>query len=337
MKQRRTGASRTKPVSIRDVAREAGVSTAAASYALNGKRGLAEDTRQRVLAAAEKLQYHPNKSAQRMRTGRSDTIGLVLPDIGNPFFPRFARAVQQAAGEAGKSVLLVDTGNDPAADLEGVRKLSRHGVDGIIWWPTVADALDMALADCPPLVLVDRTADGIDSVTSDHRTGGRLMAEQVAATGCRRIGLIRGPANFTTAALRRDGFVAALDEPGRIVWEFENAFAPPLLEPLRKLLLSGAADVIVCPNDLIAIEVIRLLRAVGVEVPAKVSVTGFGDILFSDMISPPLTTIHQPVFELGLAAVELLLRRIDDPEAPAERRILPVRLILRESLAPPTN
>lgn len=335
MSARVASKGRHRQPSIKDVAQRAGVSIAAASYALNGREGVAENTRRRIMQAVEELNYQPSKFAQSMRTGKTDTIGLVLPDLSNPFFPQFAKAVQQSAGQIGKSVLLIDTSNDPAIEREGVKRLVSQGVDGIIWWPSSSDNCANVAEFGPPVVLVDFVQPGIDSVTSDHSIGGRMLASLINESSASSIGLIRGPANFRSATLRRDGLVENLDRTKSIVWEEANSFSPPLSDVIKSRLARSEVDVVVCPNDLIAIEVIRYLKSLGKKVPEDVAVTGFGDIQFADVISPALTTIHQPLAELGNEAVNLLVRRFETPNAESQDVVLSVELVVRDSLGSP--
>lgn len=332
MKTTRIKRPRISHASIKDVARDAGVSIAAASYALNGRQGVAEVTRRRVMKAAAKLNYSPSKTAQTMRTGKTDAIGLVLPDLTNPFFPQFAKSVQQSASAIGKSVFLIDTSNDPEVEKEGVIRLVRQGVDGIIWWPSKPENCDSIGELGIPLILVDCKRAGIDSVTSDHELGGKLLAELVNESSLRRIGLIRGPSNFCSAGLRRNGFVDNLKNHSELVWEEQNSYSAPLSDTIKSHITRENIDLVVCPNDLIAIEVIRYLRSIDKKVPYDVSVTGFGDIQFSDIISPPLTTVHQPLAEMGAEAVKLLQRRIDSPDAATEDIVLTVHAVIRSSM-----
>lgn len=335
MKTRRTNSNRGTAPSIKDVAKEAGVSIAAASYALNGRDGVAETTRRRILKAVERLNYHPSKSAQTMRTGKTDAIGLVLPDLTNPFFPQFAKSVQQSAGALGKSVFLIDTNNDAAVEREGISRLLCQGVDGIIWWPASSENCEEFGNLTTPVVLVDFKKSGVDSVTSDHSLGGRMLATLINNSGFQRVGLIRGPDNFGSSALRRDGFVENLNNADWVVWEESNGYSPPLSPVIRERLAQASMDVVVCPNDLIAIEVIRFLRSIGKKIPGDVCVTGFGDIPFSDVVSPALTTIHQPLVEMGSHAVSLLNRRMEAPTSKAEDVILSVNVVIRDSLPAP--
>lgn len=332
MKAVKSKSSVKKQVSIRDVAKKAGVSIAAASYALNGRDGVAEKTRQRILAAVEDLGYHPAKFAQSMRTGKTDTIGLVLPDLSNPFFPQFAKAVQQSAGAEGKSVLLIDTSNDSDTEREGVKRLVSQGVDGIIWWVSDPANKELIEKSRAPVVLVDSMMPGVDSVTSDHSVGGRMVANLVNQSGVKNIGLIRGPENFRSASLRRDGFLENLDADIVVKWEEANAFSPPLKDSIKSLMARHDVDAVICPNDLIAIEVIRYLRSIGKQVPGDIGVTGFGDIQFADIISPSLTTVRQPLSDLGTQAVKLLWRRMATPGTPSEDLVLGVDLVVRESM-----
>ncbi len=321
----------TKPPSIKDVAREADVSIAAASYALNGREGVGRATRERILAVAKKLQYRPSKSAQTMRTGKTDTVGLVLPDLSNPFFPQFAKAVQQAASGEGLSVLLFDSDGDSQREFEGVNRLGKQGVDGIIWWPSHAGNCEKIADITVPAVLVDTKIDGFDMVTSDHWVGGKMLASLVNQSERTKVGLVRGPENFRSASLRRDGFVENLGPQAEVVWEEVNSFSPPLADNVLARLARSEAEVLVCPNDLIAIEAIRYLASLGLKVPDDIAVTGFGDIQFADIVSPPLTTISQPLSDLGREAFGLLNRRMENPEAKIDDVVLPVKLAVRRS------
>jgi len=320
-----------RPASIKDVAHKAGVSIAAASYALNGRGGIAEGTRLKILKAAQALDYVPSKPAQSMRTGRTDSIGLVLPDISNPFFPEFAKAVQQSAATAGKSVFLVDCNNDPAFERDGVKSLVRQGIDGLIWWPSDSanqtDLVPMAQA----VVLVDSVMEGIDTVTSDHAGGGRLLAELITRVGIRTVGLIRGPGNFRSAELRRRGYLEHADPRCHVAWDVENSFSAPLNDLVKRTILDHPVEAIICNNDLIAIELISYLKSIGRRVPEDVAVTGFGDIRFADIITPALTTVHQPLADLGREAVRILHQRMATPAAPPVNLVLPVTLAVRQS------
>lgn len=319
-----------RPATLKEVAAEAGVSIAAVSYALNGKGTVSPDVRAMVQATARKLGYVPNRVAKSMRTGKSNTIGLILPDLSNPFFPELARAVERSARAAGYGVLLLDTDNDRAIEKTGVEQIIQHGIDGIIWCPTSTSEDNAPNFGNTPVVVVDRVYDAFDSVSSDYWMGGRLIAEHLANQGLHNIGLISGPADITSARQRSQGLKDNLDASAKISWEEHTSFAPPLPGAVKQRLLSDRVDVVVCANDLIAIEVQNALKSGG---PGwhDVAVVGFDDIPFAGIVSPGLTTVRQPLGELGVEAFELLKRRMSQPDALSRKVVIDVELVARQS------
>lgn len=305
----------------------AGVSPTTVSNVLNGTKPVRPEVAERVLAAVEMLGYRPNRSARALRTGRSHTLGLVIPDLKNPFFPELAQSVTVAARERGFGVLLVDALEDPLAEAEGFVLLEEHRIEGAIWAP-VNSFRPLAF----PTVLIDRLAPGWDGVGADHLAGGRLQAQHAAALGHRRVGIIRGPSNLDSAILRYQGF---LEEAKRlnleVVWEYEASFDGRLSGDVILSLLKSNVTFVACANDLLAINLLRLLAEAGVKVPDRISVIGYDDIPWATFTEPPLTTVRQPLKELGEVALKLLLRRIRDPGAPPKQIRLPVELVLRFS------
>lgn len=318
---------------VKDIARAVGVSVATVSNVLNKRPNVGEAVRRRVLEAVAEMGYQPNRAAQAMRTGRSRAIGLVLPDLTNPFFPELAQAVEQTARAAGLLVCLIDSQGSPAGESDGFDLLMQHAVDGIIWCPLGTRLPPRAREYGGPLVLVDRARPGYDVVHADYEAGGALLAAYALGQGHRRFGLLSGPPSLASARQRRDGFVATLPDTASVVWEvsldFDGSLSPEAREQLAD---RGAASLIVCGNDLIAISTIRHLAGLGVQVPRDVSVVGFDNIRWADLVSPPLTTIAQPLGEIGSRAVEILRTRMRG-EAPARRRtVCSVQLIERDSV-----
>lgn len=331
MKMKNGRGGRTgKRATIKDIAALSGVSTAAVSFALNGTGSVGEEVRQRVLAAAKALDYQRNHSAISMRTGQSHTIGLVLPDLCNPYFPELAQAVEDAARRAGYAVLLADSGNG-RDERESLERLVRHGVDGICWCPDTVVDRETIRTLSTPIVLVDRPLPGFDVAHSDYEMGGRLLVEHLAKAHHRRIGLLAGRQDVPGAAERRNGFVDALVPELTLVWEARTAHSLDLDAEAAAQLGRRDVDVIVCANDVIAIAAIRLLKQQGLEVPRDVAVVGFDDIPWSTIVTPNLTTIRQRVTEIGHKGVELLLRRFADPAGPFLTVALGVELVVRES------
>ena len=219
----------TKRPTIRDVAHRAGVSIGTVSFALNGTGPVGSDARNRVLAAAAELGYRSNQSARSMRTGRSQTIGLVLPDLTNPFFPQLAQAFEEAAGAAGYAVLLVDSQNG-RTERQGLERLDRHAVDGICWCPASDHDVAAELGLTVPIALIDRSLPGYDVVLSDYRAGGDLLAKHVVDAGFGAIGLLTGPDDLPGAKQRRKSFTDAIGASTTICWEATTPYSLELSE-----------------------------------------------------------------------------------------------------------
>lgn len=321
-------------VTLRDVAKASGVSVATVSYVLNDTGSVGEKVRKQVKSAVKRLGYRPNLSAQAMRTGKTKTIGLILPDLRNPFFPELAQSVENAARNNGFAVFLVDTQESQTAEAEGIYKLIQYGVEGIVWCPSSEKDHFADYAGTVPVVVIDRPLPNYDGVYSDYVKGGKLMAQYLLAEGCGKIGMISGPQTIESAVQRRKGFLDEIDNQVEILWEVENPFSVTLCPEAVENLRRKDVSVIVAGNDMIAIGAIKSLNQNNISVPEAVSVVGFDDIPWSDIIQPPLTTMRQPISELGKEAVSLLLRRIDNPQASKRSVILDVELVVRESVSP---
>jgi LacI family transcriptional regulator len=318
---------------VKDIAAAVGVSVATVSNVLNGRPNVGRATRQQVLRVAKQLAYRPNRAAQAMRTGRTRAIGLVLPDLTNPFFPELAQAVENTARSRGLLVCLVDSQSRPEGEADGFALLMQHAVDGIIWCP-LGPRLPAQLKNLArPVVLIDRPRPGYAVVHSNYRMGGRLLAQYALRMGHTRVGLLSGPQHIESARQRRDGFVTAFPRSINIVWEVCVGFDGVLTTEARAVLKHRRkATLIVAGNDLIAISAIRRLAEQGVSVPEEVSVTGFDNIRWTDLVTPRLTTIAQPVSAIGAKAVELMQERMSGEKIDSRRTIFDVELIERDSV-----
>ena len=319
---------------LKDIAKEVGVSVATVSYVLNNTGSVGEEVRKRVLAAVKKLNYRPNRRAQAMRTGVSQSIGLVLPDLTNPFFPELAQSVENEARKRGMAVVLIDSQNNAEAELQGLAILQQQGVDGIIWCPVDDLVAQKATHLNCPIVLIDRPAQGFDVVHSNYRRGGALAAEHAIANGHRSVGILCGPRNIDSAEQRRMGFREQAEGKLDIVWEVEVPYATCLNEAACAALASGQASFVFAADDLIAIGAINSLNDRGIRVPEDVSIIGFDNIPWAELIRPKLTTISQPITDIGRASVDILLQKIHSPERIACAIILDVKLIERDSVIP---
>lgn len=318
-------------VTLKDVAEEVGVSATTVSYVLNGKGSVSKKVRNRILGAVKRLGYRPNRMAQAMRTGRTRSIGLVLPDLTNPFFPELAQKVLDAARTEGYMVVLVDSQNLASHEGESFALLDQQGVDGILWCPSGDTApKQLAMVRCP-VVLIDRPLPGFDVVHSDYRTGGELLARYAISLGHKMVGLLSGPQELESARLRRDGFLEAAGDKIDVVWDIEVPFSSELTGEARGMLDARDATLVVAGDDLIAVGVLDALNEAGRTVPDDVSLLGFDDIPWATVIRPQLTTIRQPIAAIGTEAVTLLTRKLLNPNAPLRKIILEVALVERGS------
>jgi LacI family transcriptional regulator len=283
-----------------------------------------------VRKAAQELEYRPNRAARALRTGETRTIGVLAPDIANPFFPGLMKHLEAHARALGYAMVLMDANESISEERDAIAALDAYGVDGVVWIP-VSDEVQQRPA--APVVVVDRSIEGYDSVRSDHVMGGRLLAKHALALGHRRIGLVSGPQNLTSARLRRDGLLALSDSGFDIIWETVEPFGTHLGDETVDHLKQRSVTLVLCANDLQAIAVARALRDLGLRVPADVSVGGYDDIVFASLYEPPLTTIRQPVEAIAAEAIRMLMARLRDPSLEVRTVALAVELQDRSSIA----
>jgi LacI family transcriptional regulator len=318
---------------VKDIATAVGVSVATVSNVLNGKPNVGQTIRRKVLQTAKQLRYRPNRAAQAMRTGRTRAIGLVLPDLTNPFFPELAQAVENRARSLGLLVCLIDSQGRADGESDGFALLMQHAVDGIIWCP-LGPRPPAALKKLDrPVVLIDRPGPGYAVVHSNYLMGGRLLAQYALRMGHTRVGLLSGPLDLESARQRRDGFVNGAPDEIDIAWEvnvgFDGILTAQAVDALKR---RRNVTLIVAGNDLIAISTIRWLSEHGVEVPDEVSITGFDNIRWTDVVTPRLTTIAQPVGAIGKKAVDLMHGSMSGEKISAQHTVFDVGLIERDSV-----
>jgi LacI family transcriptional regulator len=332
---------------LRDVADAAGVSIATVSRVLTGARPSRPATRDRVLEAAAQLEYRPSAPARALKLQQTHTLGLLITDIENPFFPEVVRAVEDAAHLRGYAVLLCNATDDPERELAYIELLLERRVDGIIVAASQVSSRHAALlARAPvPVVLVngDAPRSGLASITSDNRGGARLATEHLLGLGHRRLGHITAPRSNAAAALRLGGVRDALRAAGipRDTLEVTegDAHVAGGERATRELLeRAPGTTAIVCYNDLTAIGALRALRAIGCAVPRDVSVVGFDDIDLARWTDPPLTTIAQQKGEMGRWAFARIAE-LSPPSRFRTRRTAPNRrlatqLVVRGSTGP---
>lgn len=320
-------------ITVKDIAAAVGVSVATVSNVLNGRPNVGREIRLKVLQVAKQLGYRPNRAAQAMRTGRTQAIGLVLPDLTNPFFPELAQAVENTARGAGLLVCLIDSQGKVEGEADGFSLLMQHAVDGVIWCPVGPKLPSNLRHFSRPIVLIDRPRPGYDVVQSDYVMGGRLLAEYALKMGHSCVGLLSGPPRIESARQRRDGFVGAFPQALEIAWEVNVGFDGVLTEEaIRALTRRKSATLVVCGNDLIAISAVRCLSEHGIRVPENLSVTGFDNIRWTDVVTPRLTTIAQPVGAIGAKAVEVMRERMSGLPLVSRRTLFDVVLVERDSV-----
>jgi LacI family transcriptional regulator, galactose operon repressor len=335
-----------RTVTLRDVAKRAGVHPATASRALNPETRLLvrEDTARRVLEAAESLGYHPNPVARSLRTRRSNTVGVLIPDLTNPLFPPIVRALEDRLAAAGYVALIGNTDGDGERERLIFRQMRARHVDGMVL--ATAHLSDPLLTEAAraglPVVLMNRMAQdhSLDSVSVDNERGMRMAVAHLAGEGHQRIAHIAGPQEVSTGLSRYRGFMSAMEahgleaDPDLIV----TAKAFSIEEGLRctRALLERRAGctAVAAGNDMLAVGCFAALEEAGLNCPVDVSVVGFNDMPFIDRLRPPLTTIRFPHYQLGTEAAQLLLERIGGQGGPVRVIYLAPELVIRGSTAP---
>ncbi|GAA0504524.1 LacI family transcriptional regulator [Saccharopolyspora subtropica] len=327
-------------VTSRDVARLAGVSQMTVSRVLQGSNKVAPETRDRVLAAMKEAGYRPHAAARTMRTRRTSTVGVVVADITNPFYPQLLEAVGQALEEAGQRMVLWNAPD--AGGSTALSALDEGIVDGLIFTTITegSEQLGQALRRGDPIVLLHRGLDSLDcdQVTTDNLAGGRAVAEYLVAAGHTRIGFLRGPEQASTARHRERGFRDRLAELGRPLAEdltAQGAFAHDVAWSAMRDLLSreDPPTAVFCANDLTALGAVDGAVSLGRRVPEDVWVIGYDDIAMASWDSYDITTVRQPIADMARAAVRLLQERLEDRSLPPRKQLFPSELIIRGSTA----
>jgi LacI family transcriptional regulator len=330
-------------VTVRDVARRAGVSTSTVSHVLNRTRYVSEELRERVVSAMQDLHFEPNAAARMLSLRRSNAIGLIVSDIRNPFFASVTRGVEDVAQEHGYTVVLCNSDETVVKETACLKALQSHQVDGVLLASAgVADEHVRRLVRAGyPIVLVDRDLPdlGVPAVLLDNEGAAYSAVRHLVDRGHRRIGMVSGRPSISTTTERIAGYQRALREAG--------------VEPDDRLVISGEStseggarathallDLRPCPtaifsgNNLMTIGALHAISSRGLSVPDDVALVGFDDFPFpwSDAFSPHLTTMAQPTYELGRRAAEMLVQILRNNSPPvAHRAVLDGKLLIRES------
>jgi LacI family transcriptional regulator len=338
------------PVKLSDVAGRAGVHSATASRALNPKTRpmVSRATAARVLKAARELGYEPNPFARSLKTARSLTVGVVIPDLTNPLFPPIVRGIEDALNKEGYSALIVNTDNDPDQEERLVASLRGRQVDGFIFATARLShpVLSQLAADGVAAVLVNRQlADAaFPAVTVDDAAGITMVVQHLIALGHRRIAHIAGPQTTSTGKTRRRAFLEAMASAGLPVEENLLIEASAFTEADGQLAFAALVEsgreftAVVAGNDMLAVGCYDQLRRLAMSCPGDVSIAGFNDMRFMDKLHPPLTTVSEPHYAMGAEAAKLLIELLtDSPPGPVKAVTFPPRLVIRGSTGPPRS
>ncbi|TQS40194.1 LacI family transcriptional regulator [Cryptosporangium phraense] len=339
MPQRRPRRTR-RPVSIHDVADAAGVSPTTVSHVLSGRRPVNAATAARVRQAVNRMGYVPASLARSLQAGSTSVIGLLIPDITNGFYAELAKGVEDAAHHIGYSVILCNTEFDPAREDHYLDLIRGRFIDGMVYaagTPPTEARLESLLGRFP-IAVVDEDVTGLPqslSAMADHYQGGRLAGEHLRQLGHRRAAVLTGPALLPSAAQRARGFREAFE--GDVIQLEGTWLEQSGAELMLQCLDSDGFDrtAVFAANDQMALGALAVLHERGLAVPGDISLVGFDDIRVASLCAPPLTTVHQPAYDIGRTATAQLLQYVaNGEEPPTSRHLLPVHLEVRASTGP---
>jgi LacI family transcriptional regulator len=331
-------------VTMADIARSAGVSLMTVSRVINHKDGVSRETRQRIEQIISELDYRPSSIARSLATRRTGTLGLVVPDISNPFFSGVARGVDEVATAHGFSVLLCNTEEEYTREVDMLQLLEEKRVDGVVLCSSRLDAkvLIPNLARHSAVVLVNRVIDNlpkeisIGAVYVNCERGGGLATAHLIERGHHKIGILSGPPASFSGQQRMRGYRAALDNAG-IPFRLKYTLSCiPSVEggcQAAHRLLSAHPELtaLVCYNDLVAVGALQACSELGLKVPDQVAVVGFDDIFLAALVTPALTTCQISTTKLGATAAKVLLERIQGCQQPCQNIVLEPHLVIRAS------
>lgn len=328
---------------IKDVAARAGVSFATVSHVLNGTRRVSDAARGRVERAVDELGYVPSALARALKTNQTRMLGVLVPNIVNPYFAELTRGIEDRCRRAGYAVFLCNCDDDLVRQTRYVQTLRQRRVDGLLLAVAAGEAseLESALATVrTPLVVVERALPGhvTDVVRVDNTAGARLAVQHLLTQGHRRIACLAGPARFEVSRARVAGWHEALVTAGirpEADWLLEGDFSTADGHRLtHQMLAHGGFSAAFASNDLFAIGALRAAAERGLVVPRDLSVIGFDGIDLGAFLHPALSSVGYPIRQLGERAAAVLIERISHPGARAREVVLEPQLILRESTAP---
>ena len=325
---------------IKHVAARAGVSFTTVSHVLNGTRRVSDSARERVERAVAEMGYSPSAVARALKMSETGIIGVLVPNITNPFFAELTRGIEDCCRRTDYAVFLCNSDDDPERQSRYLQTLLERRVDGLLLAAAAGDAAALAsrlAAARVPTVVVDRHIAGLaaDLVRVDHEAGGRLAVEHLLSLGHRAIACLSGPSGFAVSRARVAGWRSAMASAGiepAPGWLLEGDFSAAAGHGLaRQLLAQGGVTAIFASNDLLAIGALRAAAELGIAVPSALSVIGFDGIDLGGYSYPALTTVGHPIRAMGETAAGVLIERIAEGPAGCREVVLPPQLLMRES------
>ncbi|KQR20702.1 LacI family transcriptional regulator [Agreia sp. Leaf335] len=329
----------TKKSTLVLVAERAGVSIASVSRVLNGLPA-SDGVTERVREAASALGYVPSATARSLKVGKTMQIALAVADVGNPVYVAMMHEVSRVVTEAGYRLVLSSTGSDPAAQIDFLAGLNRGFADGLIMSPLrVTDELVAALQETRvPVVIIGSLPAGVefDNVRADSAKGIGLAVKHLVKAGRERIAFINGPVDTVPGAARLAGYVRAMGKHDLPLVADMQASADDFtyragLDAARELFAQSTPDAVVCANDLLAVAAMKELSSRGIRVPDEVAVVGMDDTDIAELANPSITSVDLGSVKRARAAAKLLIRRLENPDAPVEQVVIKPSLTVRES------
>lgn len=334
---------------IKDIAEELGVSVTTVSLIINNRPcRISEETRKNVWRLVQKYNYTPNYNARALVTKKTQTIGLIVPDIGNSYFSELVKGVTRAAQQEEYSVVFCSSDNSGKNDIQNTSLLISKQIDGLILAPSlcksnrqdIAQFNDLAQRNNLPVVLADRAIpySSFNCVQSNNRQGGHSAAEFLLQLGHKKIGCITGPLEVDSARQRYQGYADALQKAGiplNPCFVVEGDYQMESGAQGAQLLLQQGITALFACNDMMALGAMREIRRQKLKLPRHISLIGFDGINVCDLLDPPLTTIRQPLYQVGKSAFQLIARLIQTPNSKMQTIMLPPTLVERGTTAPP--
>lgn len=334
-------------VTIKDLARELGISPSTVSRALKDHPDISPETKKAVNALAEKLNYQPNIVALSLRQSKTNTLGVIIPEIVHFFFSTVISGIEDVAYKAGYNVILTQSNESLQRELLHVKTLFNSRVDGMLISlsreTNTFDHIESMISKGVPMVFFDRVYDNpsASKLMVDDFSGAKEATLHLIEQGCKKIAHIEGSQNLAITKQRTEGYLEALKEKSipidkSLIFPCPDASIEAGKEVMQKILASGnIPDGVFATNDPVAMGAMQAIQEKGLKIPSDIAVVGFSNWLYSSMIDPPLTSVDQPGFEMGQEAAKLLIRQIEtkskDVEPEPETKILKTKLIIRKS------